>query len=710
MATIVQSSPLEVVNGAQTAVTTLSGVTAGNAIVITASQYSPSANDAPVFKDGSTTLTQYNAYTPGGNYSSAAVGWELAVAAGSHTITAEFASAVTAGYYNFMVHEVSGLGTTQPSVTVSGTTTGATLALSGATPAQNGCIVFTAIADDANLSSSTATATAPSGYTPLWSDMAGSTSQVGAAAYQIQTTAAPVSPAWTGLNAGGGVGWSAVAVAFAPAGGGTTYNQSVTGSLVPAGSLQVQSAHAQTLAGSITPAGSLLKQTSKGLSGTVTAAGALAKRTARSLAGSVIPAGALTTMSVISKAISGTITAAGSLATSLIPAPTAATLLFHVGHADVSGSGTSPMPTSPIDTPSTISLIVIAIAGQSDSTFATPTVTDNKGNTYTQVGTTHNYAGITAPTALYKCDNAVGGTGHIFYINKASATDEATIMVTGWDSSGMGAESYTGTGTYTAGPLTTTGNNSCVASYWYPADYSGVNPSVYTTPSGWTGLDFFENGLNTNSGADAYIAVPTSGTGVTATWSSAQTLQPTQGHWLVEILAPTGGTLFTKALSGTITAAGALIKQTQRGLSGAITAAGALTKRTALSIAASIAPAGAVIKRTATSQSGSITPAGSLTANFTLTKVLSGAISVTGGLAKSTLKALNGSMQIAGHLVKETRKNLGATIAVAGTVTVSTVLYLTLNGSLTLLGALTATKHAIVVGALRLLAIMGIGQ
>ena len=172
----------------------------------------------------------------------------------------------------------------------------------------------------------------------------------------------------------------------------------------------------------------------------------------------------------------------------------------------------------------------------------------------------------------------------------------------------------------------------------------------------------------------------------------------------------TAGVIFLMALSGTITAAGALVKQTQRGLSGAITAAGALTKRTALSIAANIAIAGALAKRTVTSRNGSITPAGSLTANFTLTKVLSGAISVTGGLAKSTLKALSGSMQIAGHLAKETRKNLGATIAVAGTVTTSTVLYLTLNGSLTLLGALTATKHAIVIGALRLLAIMGIGQ
>jgi hypothetical protein len=52
--------------------------------------------------------------------------------------------------------------------------------------------------------------------------MAGASNQMGAAAYEIQTTAAPVAPSWTGLNAGGGAGWAAVAVAFAPTGGGPT--------------------------------------------------------------------------------------------------------------------------------------------------------------------------------------------------------------------------------------------------------------------------------------------------------------------------------------------------------------------------------------------------------------------------------------------------------------------------------------------------------
>lgn len=222
-ALVVQSSALVVHNGDANAAVTLAGVTAGNAIVITGSVWAGGSTNNPMkATDGATALSVFQEYTPGGNYGSAIVAWELNVAAGSHTITVQPTTANTGCYFDVMAHEVSGLGTTQPSVTVGGTTTGTTLALSGATPAQNGCIIFTVLADDGNAASSTGAATTPSGYTSLWSEMAGASNQMGAAAYEIQTTAAPVAPSWTGLNAGGGAGWAAVAVAFAPTGGGPT--------------------------------------------------------------------------------------------------------------------------------------------------------------------------------------------------------------------------------------------------------------------------------------------------------------------------------------------------------------------------------------------------------------------------------------------------------------------------------------------------------
>ena len=229
---IVQSSALVVTNAAGTSAVTLTGVAAGNALVVTASLYDATANITFSVKDGSTAFAnQYKAYTPGGNYSQALIAWELAVTAGSHTITLAPSNGSTSSYYAWQVHEVAAasIGSATPTVTTSGTTTGATLTLAGGTPPQSGDLIFTAIADDGYGSVSTATATTPSGYTSLWSNMAGSSSQVGAAAYQVQTSAAPVAPSWTGLNAGGGAGWAAVAVAFAPASGsGISANAATT--------------------------------------------------------------------------------------------------------------------------------------------------------------------------------------------------------------------------------------------------------------------------------------------------------------------------------------------------------------------------------------------------------------------------------------------------------------------------------------------------
>lgn len=546
---IVQSSALVVRNGDANVGATLSGVVAGNAIVVTGAVYDPTANIHFTAKDGTTSLTTYDAFTPGGNYSSALIGWELNVAAGSHTITVAPSTASSACYLDIMVHEVSGLGTTQPSVTVSGTTTGATLALAGATPAQNGCIIFTVIADDANTSSSTATATTPSGYTSLWSELAGNTSQVGAAAYQVQTTAAPVAPSWTGLSSGGGTGWAAIAVAFAPTGPTTNTADATIGS--PPAVVSTATATLSTAA---------VVGSANAVTGTATSVGlATANATVSSTPGA---AGTTTSFPPVSAAgvVGFPATAKGATSN---PGSGAASLIFHTGWANPNGTSQNPTSTPAITTPALIPLILVATAGQSDSTFASPELTDNYGNTYVSVDGPYNYAGITSPVQLFKCVNAAGGAGHVFSLNKNSpnVTDEATLMVTGWDSGGMGAFLYASSGTDTAGPLATTHPNSAVVSFWYPADFSGINPSVYTAPSGWTGLDFFENGLDTNSGADAYISVPVSGASVSTTWGHAQTLQPQQAQWLVEVLAgnsdATSGVVgFSPRVVGTVTLPG----------------------------------------------------------------------------------------------------------------------------------------------------------
>jgi hypothetical protein len=134
--------------------------------------------------------------------------------------------------------------------------------------------------------------------------------------------------------------------------GGTTYNQSVSGSITPAGTVvnragkvvsgALTSAGAlinqagKVLSGAITPDGTLSRLTSKILSGALTSsgvvagiktalislageltsAGSLVRSTAKGLAGSITPDGGL--VRAISKAVAGALTSAGGLVAELV--------------------------------------------------------------------------------------------------------------------------------------------------------------------------------------------------------------------------------------------------------------------------------------------------------------------------------------------------------------------------------------------------------
>ena len=119
-------------------------------------------------------------------------------------------------------------------------------------------------------------------------------------------------------------------------GGGTTYNQSVSGTVTPTGTTTLAVRVVMALAGSLTLTAALAKRTSISLTGAVTAAGAIAKRAGKSLVGSVTgsgslkrststtfsgsttPTGALSESAVLQKAVSGAITLSTTIATVLI--------------------------------------------------------------------------------------------------------------------------------------------------------------------------------------------------------------------------------------------------------------------------------------------------------------------------------------------------------------------------------------------------------
>lgn len=91
---------------------------------------------------------------------------------------------------------------------------------------------------------------------------------------------------------------------------GTNYDQSVSGSITPAGTLIKKAL--KSLAGAATPAGALVKRTFKLFSGAITPAGALSKLILKgAFTGGLTPAGAL--VKNILKSLGGVITPIGSL-------------------------------------------------------------------------------------------------------------------------------------------------------------------------------------------------------------------------------------------------------------------------------------------------------------------------------------------------------------------------------------------------------------
>lgn len=209
-------------------------------------------------------------------------------------------------------------------------------------------------------------------------------------------------------------------------------------------------------------------------------------------------------------------------------------VVAHTFKADAIGSGTSPMTTPAITTPSSGSLILVQVLTQNPGTFAG--LSDNKGNHYVEIGTPQTYAGG-AGSELFACTDAVGGPDHSWALTKPPGyeTNEASVYVVALaGSSGVGNWSYSGTSAYGGAPITTTAANSVVVSFWGPADYTGA-VNTYTPPAAWIKGDSNVNSANETTGADAWTTVATAGTGVDPIWSAATAItDPTGSMWLVE--------------------------------------------------------------------------------------------------------------------------------------------------------------------------------
>lgn len=107
---------------------------------------------------------------------------------------------------------------------------------------------------------------------------------------------------------------------WAAAAGGTTYNQSVSGGLTPAGAMARQISALK--AGSMSSSGALARRPATAKTGSVTPAGSLTKQTRLSKAGGITPSGALSAIKTALVALSGAVAFAGALVRQIATAKT----------------------------------------------------------------------------------------------------------------------------------------------------------------------------------------------------------------------------------------------------------------------------------------------------------------------------------------------------------------------------------------------------
>lgn len=158
---------------------------------------------------------------------------------------------------------------------------------------------------------------------------------------------------------------------------------------------------------------------------------------------------------------------------------------------------------------------------------------------------------------------------------------------------------------------------------------------------------------------------------------------------------------YTQSLSGAISPAGSLAKQTAKGLGGAVSPGGTLqasrTKKQTLSgalgpsgvvstartrvlgLAGAISPTGALAKRGQKLLTGALSPTG--TVYKRVPRALAGAISPAGALAKRAQKVLAGGLTPTGALAKAAQR----TLALAGAITPAGTVTLALRTTATLL-------------------------
>ena len=173
---------------------------------------------------------------------------------------------------------------------------------------------------------------------------------------------------------------------------------------------------------------------------------------------------------------------------------------------DVAGRGTNPMTTPPVNTEPSGSTFVVFVGAGILGTDAFQSLTDNMGNSYTEIGVAQPYASNQGELRAYYCANCVGGTGHTFSLHKVSSLSnwEAVLFaveVLGAPTLDTFAEANLSS-LATGLAVDTSASGDMLLACVLAASYG--SPDRYTPSAGFTLIDDQTNGSDSLGGADAW--------------------------------------------------------------------------------------------------------------------------------------------------------------------------------------------------------------
>lgn len=153
-------------------------------------------------------------------------------------------------------------------------------------------------------------------------------------------------------------------------------------------------------------------------------------------------------------------------------------------------------------------------------------------------------------------------------------------------------------------------------------------------------------------------------------------------------VTPTGGLAKqdAKAIAGTVTSAGSVTKQDQKPLAGAITASGGLARQARKALAGTVTGSGGLARQIGKALAGATTPAGALSTVKVVLRAFAGALTPSGAVTKVAGKGVAGGLTPAGAVSKAARNALSGGLTAAGALAKTIGRYLA--GALAAAGAL----------------------